>query len=388
MPTPNFVGERLTEAREARGYNSAQVAEALGITRQAVSLYEKGQRSPTPQILEDAAKFLRFPIHRFTCPIRNEPTGTLFFRSLAAATKSARERAKRRLNWVQSDVCGFLRELVEFPAVNFPDFKIPDDPIAIDFDDIEKIARDTRRFWGLGDGPIADIVLLLENNGAIVVRQELGAHTLDAFSRWDSTEKVPYVVLGTDKDTAVRSRYNAAHELGHMILHRHLRPIRTGTHDFLERQAHYFAGAFLMPPDTFKADIVQSSIQTFVTIKTRWRVSIAAMIRRAKNLGIISDEEEGRLFAYRSQQGWTRCEPYDDELESERPRLLERAFNLLLTEGIATRASIESSLAMYAADIENATGLEPGFFDDDVVHFKFPRMNTSEPPSPPELELG
>lgn len=381
--TPGFVGERLAEAREARGYNRAQLAEALGITRQAVSQYEKNRRSPTAQILEDAARFLRFPLHRFTAPLGDSPDGALFFRSLASATQSARGRAARRLAWVES-ICAYLRTWVEFPAVNLPSIDVPADPVALDFDDIEDIARQTRRHWNLGDGPIADMVMLLENNGVIVVRQELGAQNLDAFSRWNSVDSTPYVVLGTDKETAVRSRINAAHELGHMILHRNVRPsnfARRDLHSFIEDQAFYFAGAFLLPPDTFRAELARASIQTFVTLKPRWRVSIAAMILRAKHLGIISDSEAERLFVYRAQRGWTRKEPLDFELEPEEPCFIERAFDLLLNEGIATRQSIEASLAMFAADIESATGLPPGFFDDDVKHFKFPRLN--QPDHPP-----
>jgi Zn-dependent peptidase ImmA (M78 family) len=272
--------------------------------------------------------------------------------------------------------------------VNFPDFSIPHEPEDLSLEDLEYIAQQTRRHWGLGDGPISDVVLLLENNGAIVVCQELGAHTLDAFSEWNASTNTPYIVLGTDKKSAMRWRFNAAHELGHMVLHRRLRASRIrqkDTLDLIEEQANYFAGAFLMPASTFGAAIVHPSIQSFVAIKTQWRVSVAAMICRANNLGVISDTDAVRLHTYRSQRGWTKVEPYDDVLEPETPRFIERAFDLMLREGLTSKAGIESATAMYASDIESAVGLEAGFLGDDVQHYKFPQpVPADDWPTPPD----
>lgn len=373
----NFVSKRLTEAREARGWSQVQLSEAIGVTKQAISQYEKGIRTPTLDILTKVAQALRFPVHRFASPLPDSRPEPVFFRSYSAATKIARTRARRRLDWVTNDICGFLQEFVEFPAVNFPSFDLPDDPAEIDKDRIEHIATCVRRHWALRDGPISDVILLLENNGAIVVQQELGVGTLDAFSRWNTSEDRPYIVLGTDKPSAVRARMNAAHELGHMTLHRHLRSgtvSRQDWHKLLERQAKYFAGAFLMPPETFAAEIPRPDLKTFVMLKTRWRVAIQAMVVRSKDLGIISPSDEERLFTYLSQRGWRKREPYDDDLVVERPQLLKRSFDLILGEGLATKSSVESAVAMTARDIESAIGLAAGFLGDDVPNIKFPGL--------------
>lgn len=308
-------------------------------------------------------------------PISDSPNGAWFFRSLAAATKTARQRAIRRLGCLRNDICGYLRSVVEFPTCNFPKFDLPDDPADLSFEDIEDFAAETRRFWKLGDGPISDMVLLLENNGSIVVRQELGAATLDAFSEWDESERRPYIVLNADKQSAVRSRFDAAHELAHMLLHRHLpqnRVYSRETFPLLESQAHYFAGALLLPATTFSKEIPHPNLQSFNALKSRWLVAIGAMIRRAENLGIISADHAERLFAYRSQQGWSKREPMDDVLEPEQPRFLRRSFDLILSEGVATKGGIESHTALFADDIESIAGLERGFLGDEVQHFKFP----------------
>lgn len=380
MINPNFVGARLKEAREARGWNRVQLAEALGLTRQAVSLYENGDRSPTTKTLDLAATCLRFPVHRFVQPVAPTCDAPLFFRSFTSATKTARTRAQHRLGWVRNDIGPYLQESVDFPSVNFPKIELPDDPSAIDLETIETVATEVRRYWGLGDGPLSDVVLLLENNGAIVAQQELGVNNLDAFSRWDSADERPYIVLGTDKASAVRSRMNAAHELGHMVLHRHIHPSVVTSKDMpklLEKQAKYFAGAFLMPAKTFIAEIPRPNLNAFVAIKTRWRVAIQAMIVRARHLEVISHTGAERLFAYLSQRGWRKQEPYDDEITIEKPRLLKCGFDLILRAGLATKASIETDVMLYASDIESAIGLEPEYFGDDVANFKFPGSGLS-----------
>lgn len=378
---PQTIGNRLKEAREARGITQVQLAEAIGVKKQTVSQYEKGDRTPSLDVLNAAAEHLQFPAHRFVRALPERPTDDpLFFRSYAAATKTARTRAERRIEWVMNDICGFLRRYVDMPPVNFPTFSLPDHPASIDFDRIEEIATEVRRFWGLGDGPISDVVLLLENNGAIVVHQVLDAITLDAFSHWSRSESRPYIVLGMDKVSAVRFRLNAAHELGHMILHRHFpRSLvaHKDVHALLEEQAMYFAGAFLLPATVFASEIVRPNLKTFVMMKTRWRVAIQAMIMRAKHLGIISKEEKTRLFTYLSQRGWRKREPYDDQFELERPRIIERAFTLLMHNGLVTKASIESEVGIFARDIENAVGLDSGFFRDTLPMLKLQERDST-----------
>ena len=96
---PGFVGERLTEVREARGLNQTELASLLGIKRASVSHYERDQRSPDGDIIIRLGNILSVPEAFFFT--RAEPTGsdTLFYRSLASATKSDRKRAVRRYGW-------------------------------------------------------------------------------------------------------------------------------------------------------------------------------------------------------------------------------------------------------------------------------------------------
>jgi transcriptional regulator with XRE-family HTH domain len=195
----------------------------LDITPQAVSSYETGRKSPSPAIADAIAVKLNLPHHFFMRPEANRPDDPVFYRSMSTATKSARARAEGRLHWLES-MADYLGAVIEFPSVNLPDFDMPADPFLLDDDDIERIAGETRAHWRMSDGPIANMVYLLENQGVIVARDDLGAVTLDSLSSLSSVSRRPYVMIGTEKGTAVRWRYDAAHELGHLILHRSIDP--------------------------------------------------------------------------------------------------------------------------------------------------------------------
>ncbi len=301
--------------------------------------------------------------------------GAVFYRSMSAATKAARERAERRYGWLRETVA-WLRQSVEFQPVRLPLFDVPPDPAALDWGDIERLAVDTRRAFGLGDGPIGHVVLLLENHGCIVVRQELGAHTLDAFSHWGTDDQTPYFVLGADKASAVRSRFDAAHELAHCVLHKGVKAAKlreTTTYRLMEDQAQYFAGAFLLPREPFANDLFVPSLNALIPLKSKWKVSIGAMIKRAANLGLVSPEQEQRLFQNRARRGWATWEPLDDELEPEQPRFLRRCFDMLLDNGVTDRDAVETELGLFVEDIESIVGLPTCYFGDTVQHYRFPR---------------
>lgn len=92
---------------------------------------------------------------------------------------------------------------------------------------------------------------------------------------------------------------DAAHELGHLVLHRHL-PLKAlnSAADFkeIERQAFYFAGAFLMPAESFATEVWTPSLNTLVALKNRWKTSVGAMLMRCSSLGMVSEEAERRLW--------------------------------------------------------------------------------------------
>jgi Zn-dependent peptidase ImmA (M78 family)/DNA-binding XRE family transcriptional regulator len=364
--TPGFVGDRLREAREARSLTAVALADLIGVTRAAVSQYEREHQSPSPQVMRKISDSLNLPVQFFLRRPWPEKPGTVFYRCMSAATKRARLRAERRYKWLR-EIVAFLRDYVHFPGVKFPELDLAADPAEIDDDKIEELASETRRFWGLGRGPISNVTWLLENHGAVVTRCELGATTLDAFSEWSPSDSTPYVILASGKGSAARSRYDAAHELGHMVMHRHVRNSllqQAESFNFIEAQAHRFAGAFLLPARTFADDAYSLSLDGFRALKEKWRVSIAAMIKRAAQLDLINEAHEHRLWINLGRRKWRTKEPLDDVLEPEQPRFLRRAMELLITKAIVAPNEFPLRLTLAARDIEELTGLDPGYLSE------------------------
>lgn len=359
--TPGFSGERLREAREARGLSVVSLAELSGVTAQSIYGYEANRKTPGPTVLAEIATATRLPQSFFLRPARSERTDTTFYRSMASATKTARRRADNRLAWVQ-DVVTYIEQYIDLPAPNLPAFDLPDDPLLIADEEIDAVADELRRHWRLGEAPIANMVLLLENQGFVVARGRLGADTLDGLSVHDGQR--PYVFIGTDKGSAVRWRFDAAHELGHIVLHSHVSQELFQTsamHQQIEKQAHRFAAAFLLPLAPFGDDLFGVNLDVLRSLKPRWKTSIAMMIIRAKQGGFITDDAERSLWIAMSRRKWRKSEPLDDVLEPEEPRLLRRSIEMILDAGEQTAADVCEQVSLTPTDIEDLTGLQPGY---------------------------
>ena len=360
--TVGFVGERLTEAREARGLTRAVLGELLGVSPMSISHYEKGTHSPRPELTEKISSQLNLPGRFFRRPIQpfeREPQN-IFWRSYVA-TKQARIKCERRFRWFEN-ITDYLAEFLDFPAVNVPSLRLPKDILSLDEDQIEAAAEETRCFWDIGDGPISEVFLLAENNGIIVSHTDLGNDRLDAFSQWHPGG-FAFIVIGSERDSAVRCRYSAAHEIAHLVLHRNQKNKgKSDLHSRLEWQAFRFASALLLPAKSFLSELWAPTLDAFRSLKERWKVSIGVMIKRCEELGVINEKQAQRLWINYSRRGWKKKEPLDESIPREIPRLLRRSFELLIEEGIRTKQQILDDLWYGPNDIEDLMCLPVGFF--------------------------
>jgi Zn-dependent peptidase ImmA (M78 family) len=200
-----------------------------------------------------------------------------------------------------------------------------------DEDEIEDAAEKVRGQWRLGSGPVPHVIREIERHGVVVVRASTFKHEVDAFSV--NFPGRPVVVLGVDKAVTARSRFDAAHELGHLVLHS---DVHVGTKE-AESQAHQFAAAFLMPRSGIADSLPETADwRRLVALKIEWRVSMAALLMRARTLGIMSKPRYVNAMKAMSARGWRRTEPGDDRLGAlELPVLLSRAVELLADAGVS-----------------------------------------------------
>lgn len=352
----NFQKRRLTQARYRKLLTMTDVADFIGVTRQMVSAYERGDSEPSPEKIRELAKHLDVAEQFFTLPIRNlecSRSSIFTYRTLASSAGKARNQAEAFFEWTVH-LLSLSAEYIELPSVNIPEFVIPD---YMDADPglIEELAERTRRAFDLGDGPISDLTLLLENKGAAV--SYVGLYEgMDGVSAWYNNRPV---VLINHRFPCVRRRFDLAHELGHLVLHKWVPEEEQSKHGVLkkmESDAHRFASAFLMPEKTFTQEVYGIDLPALRQLKERWRVSMQAIIFRLCDLQIISEHQKQRLFQRLSGAGMRKREPLDNSLPVENARLLRRIFELLHQNKILRFDEIMTKVCLPQQFLEWVTG--------------------------------
>lgn len=379
MDTINFINKqgksivpvRIREARISRGLSLTDLAEKLGVTKQSISKYELGTVNVPTENLIKISNILDFPISFFFKEkiIDNKFSPSItFFRSLRATSKKSREAQQQKIYFIE-EINQYLSNFIEFPDVDIPNHLIQEYNIGLKDIDIEEATIKLRDYWGVGTKPISNLTNVLLKKGFIISRVGLDTYNIDAFSRWEDGR--PYIVLGSDKECAVRSRFDLAHELGHLIIHSDIeeelfkKNIKT-----IEKEANRFASAFLLPAEEFSKDIYNLSLNNFLYLKEKWKVSIAAMIYRCHDLNLISDFQKASLFRQLAIKKWNRTEPLDDILEFERPNIFGEAFKLLIDNKIVSPNDIIDELCFNEDYIEDICFLENDFFKKMRNHKK------------------
>jgi Zn-dependent peptidase ImmA (M78 family)/DNA-binding XRE family transcriptional regulator len=340
-----FVAQRLIEARMALQISRAELARELNLSGQAIGYYETGERRPDMSVLLRMAELLRQPVSFF---LRASPSieghlGTRFFRSIGSRSNKINNALDVKTKWLW-ELINAMSEEIRLPKPNMPIVQTPRDAV-YSIGEIEDIATSVRRHWSLGDGPIANVVALFETHGVAVTRFELGCDEIDAFSCW--IKRRPYILLGSDKKSCCRSRFDAAHELGHLLLHGDIaqedienKKIR----DRLEREANSFAGAFLLPRNSLLREFYSTRVGHLKGLKERWRVSMQAIAHRAKDIGIVDDIQYISFRKQISFHKWTKNEPLDEDIPLEQPMLLLKSWNIFADKRLTNEAGVEDAL--------------------------------------------
>lgn len=366
--TPDFNGERLREARLACGLTGVELAERVEISRGSISAYERGDSTPSSSVFDRIIDELGQPPEFFLEEHTGQHREPIFYRRLLKTTNREKDQLQAQYRWV-SRIFQFLREHVEFPAVDVPTLEDLgfEDALSLELDEIELVANEARKHWGFGRGPIGNAIRHAENSGIVVSAYNFQSPSIDGFSCWDSQHHRPSIVLATNDTTCVRSRFSACHEIFHLIAHRDIDEETlqdSETYKRLEKQAHRFAGAFLFPAESFRKEVPQSakmSLDRLRHLKRTWRCSIAMMVYRAFHVGRIDEEERKRLYGQMGYRGWMTKEPLDEQLEPEQPSYLGRAIEMLISDGAKTPEDIEYEVGINRRWIEKLTGLEDGY---------------------------
>ena len=246
----------------------------------------------------------------FRGTILREPSpDTASFRAMTKMLSGQRDMALET-GAIAFHINNWLESKFELPPTDLPDLSNEPTP--------EVAADSLRRYWGIGEMPIRNMIHLLEAKGVRVYSLAIDAREVDAFSAWKGS--TPFVFLNTNKSSE-HSRYDAAHELGHLILHRQGSPQGREA----ERQANLFAGAFLMPRASVLAHARPfPTLSRLIELKKIWIISLAALNYRLHEVGLTSDWVYRGLCIEIAKRGYRTKEP------NGAPREVSQALLLML----------------------------------------------------------
>lgn len=323
----DFDGRRLSLARRLRRLQRTTLAGRTSVTAAAITQFERNSARPTNAVLAELAMALGVPAEFFRQgrPIEQVPATAAHFRSLRATPAIARDQALAFAE-IALAVVDVLEQYVDLPDVSGFADPVDDEPAD---GQVAAIAARTRSRLGVEPGPIPHMVRLLEAHGVIVLRlpQEID-DKVDAFST--EAGHRPLVLLSPAKDDRARSRFDAAHELGHLVMHQDVRP---GS-KIIEHQAHQFAAEFLAPTVELELDLPRKvDWEALLVAKKKWGISLAALVYRAHTIGLWGEHSYRRANQHLAAQGYPEAGSLGPP---ESPYLLGAAAALLAEAGTNT----------------------------------------------------
>ncbi|HEY0956009.1 MAG TPA: ImmA/IrrE family metallo-endopeptidase [Roseateles sp.] len=347
-----MIGNRLKRAREALGMSLRELEAAIQgqVSAQAIGKYERGEMMPGSTILLALAKALQVSPEYLLSEREIELTGVDFRKAPHAGAKEERAVEASILDRVERYL--ELEELM--PGVDHVWSAPAEEAFAVSrIEDAEEAAAALRRLWRLGIDPIPLMAELLEDKGVKVIALDLPENVSGskAFVQRPEREDVPVIVVNQGHN-GERQRFTLAHELAHLVLR------FSGLSDAeQEKAADRFAGAFLMAKDMvlrlLGAHRTSVSIGELAELKKLFKVSIASLVVRCSQLGILSKAAYGRLWAQIRDMGWnSQASSEPNTLQPEAPQRMERLCLRAVSEGAISEARAAELLNISVRELD------------------------------------
>lgn len=345
-----FQPRQLTLARERRGLTKAQLAELCGVDRKTVAEWESGRVTEPP--VSGLSQHLGFQEQFFFEAAADVLVPEVaHFRALTSMSARQTRQTLATASLV-SRLSGWLDQQFRTPDVDLPKYDAIGSQTGTNAPPGQPAAAWVRSVWSLQDQVIPDLTALLESKGVRIFALPAEIRGVDAFAVWLNGR--PTIFLNTDK-SAERLRFDLAHELGHLVMHRGVATVKNKKY---EAEANAFAGHFLVSPGAIYSKVrSQPTLDDVFALKKHFRVSAASMVFRLHECGLINDWQYRTWMMELSKRGYRTSEP--DGVPREHSQLLAAVLRLAREDGY-TLKSIAAELRAPAEDISAAfAGLTP-----------------------------
>ncbi len=315
-----MIPRMLTLLRESRGYSGAQLAKLSGVPQPTLSRLENGMATIDRARLERIADALGYPVEAFEWedPVLGFGSSAFYHRKQQTLPQTVLRKVQAQVNLTRMRLERLLKSIEIEPRYALPVIDVEE------FGSASEVARAVRALWKLPMGPVDDVAAAVEGAGVIIVRADLESPKISAISL-DNVGGYPALIFVNRAHPADRERFTVAHELGHLVMHSDLRASEQA-----EAEADQFAAEFLMPAADIRVQLKAITLQRAAQLKPVWRVAMAALIRRARDLNLIDDSRFRSLVVSMSQKGWRKVEPVS--IAADRPTVLKEALRVHLQQ--------------------------------------------------------
>lgn len=323
--------EMIVLARESRGFTQKELASELNVTQGFVSKVETGYLGVSADMLKDLVRVLRYPEHFFYQTFPIFPAESHFYRRNKTLAAKAQAEILAKMNICRKHV----KELLDDAEIEFkplPQYDLDEHGTP------ERVARLVRQFLRLPRGPIKNMVKLLEDAGVIIISLDVGTRMFAGAGM--HAENPNYIIFVNREMPADRLRFTLAHELGHIIMHRIMRPL-------MELEADLFASEFLMPAREILQYLGDLNLERLASLKKYWKVSMAAILKNALNLGKLTQRQYQYLWTQMGIAGYRLKEPPELDVTQEKPTLLSELIELHLKDLGYTVEQLSQKLALF-----------------------------------------
>ena len=354
-----MIGQRVRNSRAAAGLSLRELEARIGnrVTAQAISKYERNESMPGSAVLIALADALDVSVDYLTGDTE-VILESVEFRKKGFTSRREEARVEASVLCLMERYLA-VEDALGLPSVAWDKPRQAPWPVSHDPAEAEPAARELRALWGLGLDPIPNLVDLLEERGVkVLAMQSASIDGLTARVRRGGGEAASVVVVNAHH-WGERQRFTLAHELGHMAL-----DVARKVNG--EKAAHWFAGAFLMPAETLRAEVGRRRAAMgwaeLFELKRIFGVSVQALTYRCKDLGVFSPSLFRRLFDEFVRRGW-RTPPYKEPhaMKGEEPRRFERLCHRALAEGAISESKAAELLDCSIRDLDRRMREPPEF---------------------------
>lgn len=349
-------GERIKLARKRIGLSLRGLEKKIAglVSAQAIGKYERGEMTPSSEVLVALSKELNVSIPDLISPLSVE-LGKVEFRT--KSNTSAKDRAR-----VETEVLEWVERYLQIEEILSLQTASWTAPIGLPSnitspDDAENLANKLREVWSLGKDPIPNMTELLEEKGIKILLADLPEKVsgLTCIVKQTNRDLETPVVIVNNKHTIERRRLTMGHELGHRLIKAdHL------DESEIERLCNRFSGAFIANKEHLEAEIGKHrsafGYSELVALKRLYKISAGAFLMRLFQIGAI--DEHAKEYAFRTfANGWRTKEPEQLESEQERgqfekPRRFERLVFRALAEGMISPMKAAELLRLPISKVE------------------------------------